>query len=226
MLSGLTAHERADGARTTDCHLCGAIVRLRDMAAHLAHHELDKAERAAAPPPICRNALCGRTLHGVGPRGQVGAGTRMGQGPGNELGLCSLCFGPLYVSMYDPEGKALRRRVERRYLTQLMKGCGRAGCLNEWCRSGRKHLELEEVGTSASAALPLVKPLLEALGTPAEKMHFCVDEGTQKRRKTAEMLAAEGVWDLEWCIAALEAEGGDLARARGWLGDWAPVKSR
>ncbi|KAH8902174.1 hypothetical protein BR93DRAFT_360315 [Coniochaeta sp. PMI_546] len=213
VLTGLTAHERADGARTTDCHLCGA-------------HELDKAQRAAVPPPICRNALCSRTLHGVGPRGQVGAGTRMGQGPGNDLGLCSLCFGPLYVSMYDPEGKALRRRVERRYLTQLMKGCGRAGCLNEWCRSGRKHLGLEELGTSAAAALPLVKPLLDALGNSTEKMHFCVDEGTQKRRKLAEMLAAEGVWDLEWCIAALEAEGGDLAKARGWLGDWAPMRTR
>lgn len=226
VLTGLTAHERADGARTTDCHLCGAIVRLRDMAAHMAHHELDKAQRAAVPPPICRNALCSRTLHGVGPRGQVGAGTRMGQGPGNELGLCSLCFGPLYVSMYDPEGKALRRRVERRYLTQLMKGCGRAGCLNEWCRSGRKHLGLEEMGTSASAALPLVKPLLDALGNSTEEMHFCVDEATQKRRKLAEMLAAEGVWDLEWCIAALEAEGGDLIKARGWLGDWAPMKTQ
>lgn len=226
VLTGLTAHERADGARTTDCHLCGAIVRLRDMAAHMAHHELDKAQRAAVPPPICRNALCSRTLHGVGPRGQVGAGTRMGQGPGNDLGLCSLCFGPLYVSMYDPEGKALRRRVERRYLTQLMKGCGRAGCLNEWCRSGRKNLGLEEMGTSASAALPLVKPLLDALGDPDEKMHFCVDEGTQKRRKLAEMLAAEGVWDLEWCIAALEAENGDLAKARGWLENWAPMKTQ
>lgn len=224
VLTGLTAHERADGARTTDCHLCGAIVRLRDMPAHTAHHELDKVERAAAPPPICRNALCGRTVHGVGPRGQVGAGTRMGQGPGNDLGLCSLCFGPLYVSMYDPEGKALRRRVERRYLTQLMKGCGRAGCLNEWCRSGRKHLGLEEKGTGAASALPLVKPLVEALGNTAEAMYFCVDEGTQKRRKLAEMVAAEGLWDLEWCVAALEAEGGDLTKARGWLADWAPAR--
>lgn len=226
VLTGLTAHERADGARTTDCHLCDAIVRLRDMPAHMAHHDLDKAARARSdPPPICRNALCGRTLHGVGPRGQVGAGTRMGQGPGNDLGLCSLCFGPLYVSMYDPEGKALRRRVERRYLTQLMKGCGREGCVNEWCRSGRKNLGLEEMGTGAAAALPLVKPLLEALGDRGVEMHFCVDEGTQKRRKMAEMVAAEGEYELEWCVAALEAEGGDLGRARGWLADWAPTKN-
>ncbi|KAK4133747.1 hypothetical protein BT67DRAFT_442658 [Trichocladium antarcticum] len=222
VISGLTAHERADGARTTDCHLCGSIIRLRDMAAHAAHHELDKAARAR--PQICRDALCGRTLHGVGPRGQPNGGTRMGQGPGNDLGLCSLCFSPLYVNMHDPEGKALRRRIERRYLTQLMSGCGKRWCLNGWCKTGRANLGLEKLGASAAAALPLVKPLLEAIGDHGQAMHFCVDEASQRRRKTAEMLAAEGVWDHEWCVAALEAEGGSLGKARGWLGDWAPTK--
>ncbi|KAH8899888.1 hypothetical protein GQ53DRAFT_634330 [Thozetella sp. PMI_491] len=223
VISGLTAHERADGARTTDCHLCGSIIRLRDMAAHMAHHELDKVGRAR--PEICRNELCGRTLHGIGPRGQVNGGTRMGQGPGNDLGLCSLCFGPLYVSMHDPEGKALRRRIERRYLSQLMSGCGKKGCLNEWCKTGREHLGLEKLGGTAAAALPLVKPLLEAVSDKAQQMHFCVDESSQKRRKLAEMVAAEGVWDFEWCVASLEAEGGNLAKARGWLQDWAPIKA-
>lgn len=222
VITGLTAHERVDGTRTTDCHLCGAIVRLRDMAAHTAHHELDKVSRPK--PEICRNELCGRTLHGIGPRGQVNGGTLMGQGPGNDLGLCSLCFSPLYVSMHDPEGKALRRRIERRYLTQLMTGCGKKWCLNEWCKTGRANLGLEKMGGSASAALPLVRPLLEAIGNKKEPTHFCVDEASQRRRKTAEMLAAEGVWELEWCIAGLEAEGGDAAKARGWLRDWAPTK--
>ncbi|KAK4243281.1 hypothetical protein C7999DRAFT_18353 [Corynascus novoguineensis] len=223
VLSGLTAHERADGARTTDCHLCGAIVRLRDMAAHAANHELDKVARPK--PAVCRNELCGRTLHGIGPRGQVNGGTRMGQGPGNDLGLCSLCFAPLYVNMHDPEGKALRRRIERRYLTQLMTGCGKKWCANEWCKTGRANRGLEKLGSSAAAALPLVKPLLEQLESGrGEPVHFCVDEASQRRKKTAEMLAAEGVWELEWCIAAMEAEGGNLDRARRWLGDWAPSK--
>lgn len=222
VLSGLTAHERADGARTTDCHMCGAIVRLRDMAAHAANHALDKVSRAK--PAVCRNELCGRTLHGVGPRGQVNGGTKMGQGAGNELGLCSLCFSPLYVSMHDPEGRALRRRIERRYLTQIMSGCGRKWCANEWCKTGRGNQGLEALGSSAAAALPLVKPLLEAVGEHGEAMHFCVDESSQKRLGMANMLAAEGAWELEWCIAALEAEGGDLAKARGWLADWAPTK--
>ncbi|KAL2162334.1 hypothetical protein VTH06DRAFT_7247 [Thermothelomyces fergusii] len=223
VLSGLTAHERADGARTTDCHLCGAIIRLRDMAAHAANHELDKATRPK--PAVCRNDLCGRTLQGIGPRGQINGGTRMGQGPGNDMGLCSLCFAPLYVNMHDPEGKALRRRIERRYLTQLMTGCGKKWCANEWCKTGRANEGLEKLGGSAAAALPLVKPLLERIDDHGRPMHFCVDEASQRRRKTAEMLAAEGVWELEWCIAAMEAEGGNLDKARGWLADWAPFKT-
>ncbi|KAF4870890.1 Ubiquitin fusion degradation protein 1 [Colletotrichum siamense] len=223
ILSGLTAHELADGARTTDCHLCGKIVRMRDMAAHMKHHELDKVSRPK--PDICRNANCGRTLHGVGTTGTVGAGTAMGQGPGNDLGLCSLCFGPLYVSMHDPEGKALKRRIERRYLSQLMTGCGKKWCGNEWCRAGRANLGLEAKGASAQAALPLVKPLVQSIPNLQEPMHFCVDEASQRRRKLAEMLAGEGAWDFEWCVAACEAASGDLDKAREWLGNWAPTKA-
>ncbi|KAL6852259.1 hypothetical protein ACO1O0_006800 [Amphichorda felina] len=220
VLSGMTAHELADGARTTECHLCDKIIRLRDMETHIKHHELDKVNRSK--PRICRNINCGRTLHGVGPKGQVGAGTAHGQGPGNDLGLCSLCFGPLYVSMHDPEGKALRRRIERRYLGQLMTGCGKSHCQNEWCKTGRANTGLEPKGSSAQAALPLVKPLLAMIPDQDQPMYFCVDESNQTRRKLAEMMAAEKVWDLEWCVAAAEAEKGNPDRMRDWLQAWAP----
>ena len=220
VLSGMTAHELADGARTTECHLCDKIVRLRDMETHLKHHELDKGRRTK--PAICRNVNCGRTLHGVGSKGQIGGNTAQGQGPGNEIGLCSLCFGPLYVSMHDPEGKALRRRIERRYLAQMMTGCGKAHCSNEWCKTGRANAGLEAKGSSAQAALPLVKPLVAAIPNLEEPMSFCVDEANQKRRHVAEMLAAEKAWELEWCVAAAEAEKGDPQKMREWLQAWAP----
>ena len=225
LLSGLTEHELADGARTTECHLCSKIIRLRDMSTHLKHHELEKAHRPK--PAVCRNANCGRTLHGVGKNGAVGAGTQMGQGPGNEVGLCSLCFGPLYVSLHDPEGKALRRRIERRYLTQLMQGCGKRWCGNPWCKTGRANNGLEARGApaTAQAVLPLIKPLVDAFRATVEPMYFCVDEATQRRRQLAEILAADGEWDLEWCIAACEAEGPDLDRAEVWLANWAPTKT-
>ena len=223
LLSGLTEHELADGARTTECHLCSKIIRLRDMATHLKHHELEKAHRPK--PAICRNANCGRTLHGVGKNGAVGAGTQMGQGPGNEVGLCSLCFGPLYVSLHDPEGKALRRRIERRYLTQMMQGCGKKWCENSWCKTGRVNAGLEAKGSSAQAVLPLIKPLVDYFRDTGVPMHFCVDESNQRRRKLAELLAADSDWDLEWCVAACEAEGPNFDRAEEWLANWAPTKT-
>lgn len=221
-ITGLTPHERVDGTRTTDCHLCNKIIRLRDMPAHMANHELDKKYREA--PQICRDKLCGRTLHGVGPRGQIGAGLRMGQGPGNDLGLCSICFSPLYASVHDPEGKALRRRIERRYLTQLMTGCGKSWCANEWCKTGRKNVGLEPKATGAAGLMEEVKPLVAQVDDRGKPMFFCVDEGGQKRRMIADVLAAEGVWELEWCVAAAEAEGPNLDRAREWVRNWAPVK--
>lgn len=220
--AGLTEHELVDGARTTDCHLCSKIIRLRDMAAHLKYHELEKAHKPK--PTICRNANCGRTLNGVGRNGTVNAGTRMGQGPGNDVGLCSLCFSPLYVSLYDPEGKALKRRIERRYLTQMMQGCKKSWCANEWCKTGRANLKLEARPSTAQLLLPQIKPLVDTVRDKEAPMYFCVDEANQRRRKLAEMLAAEHDWDLEWCIAASEAEGPVLDRARGWLINWAPSR--
>lgn len=221
LLSGLTAHELADGSRTEHCYLCQKIVRLRDMDTHLKHHELNKSSKPL--PRICRNINCGRTLNGVGKNGQIGTG----QQTGNDLGLCSICFGPLYVSLYDPEGKAMKRRIERRYLTQMLSGCGKSWCGNECCKSGKVNLGLAEPGVSISAkdALPLIQPLLQNLMDSSMPMYFCVDEASQKRRKLAEMMASEGIYELEWCIAALEGENGDLDTARQWLQNWAPKKS-
>jgi len=231
LLSGLTPHELADGARTTECHLCSKIVRLRDMETHLKNHDLDRLSRP--PPHPCRNVNCGRTLDVCSKSGDTRAGTRMGQGPGNDIDLCSVCFGPLYVSMYDPEGKALRRRIERRYLQQLVTGCGKAWCKNEFCKTGRTHLGLPNAGVSTKDAMPLVKPFLDGLvkGNYSTPLHFCVDEKSQKQRVLAEMLAAEdgglagnGGYGEEWCVGAVEAAGGDLDATRAWLKNWAPTR--
>ncbi|CAL3968930.1 hypothetical protein PZA11_004884 [Diplocarpon coronariae] len=223
LISGLTAHELADGARTTDCHLCSRIIRLRDMVTHLRHHELEKATKSK--PEICRNANCGRTLHGVGKNGEIGAGSRMGQGPGNDLGLCSICFGPLYVSMHDPEGKAMKRRIERRYISQLISGCGKTWCRNEFCKTAKAKLGSSAAVPTAQLALLMVKPLVDAVADRSTSMYFCVDEGSGKRRALAEMLAAEGVYELEWCVAGCEAENGYSEKVRTWLSYWAPQSS-
>jgi hypothetical protein len=227
MLSGLTPHELADGARTTECHLCNKIVRLRDMRVHLASHELEKKSRPE--PRMCRNILCGRTLDGASHSGDTRAGTRKGNGPGNDINLCSTCFGPLYVAMYDPDGKALRRRVERRYLTQLVTGCGKKWCKNEFCKTGRANTGVAG-SISMKDALPMIKPHLENLSGGHTPLHFCTDEASQRRKGLAELMAAEkGLkgesYNLDWCTAALEAEGGDLDKARTWLKNWAPLQT-
>lgn len=193
------------------------------MSTHLKHHDLEKSSRLK--PGICRNVNCGRTLEGVGKNGDIGAGSRMGQGPGNDLGLCSICFGPLYVTMHDPEGKAMKRRVERRYLSQMIQGCGKSWCINQYCKTAIARGGKEKTTLTTKDALPMVKPLMDTLGDRSAGMYFCVDEGSQKRRKLAEMLAAEKSYDLEWCIAACEAESGNLDKVRQWLQNWAPTRS-
>ncbi|KAI9839795.1 MAG: hypothetical protein M1837_001994 [Sclerophora amabilis] len=242
LLSNLTPHELADGARTTECHLCNKIVRLRDMDTHLRHHDLERLNRQT--PRVCRNMNCGRTLHGKNDKSEASQGASWA----NELNLCAICFGPLYVSLYDPDGKALKRRVERRYLTQLLSGCGKDWCRNEICKSGREHLDGVSGINGTKEALPLVKPFVDALmvGGKESPLHFCVDEASQRRRVLAEMMAGEGEettlqgasgkgkaragdvgagYDLGWYVAALEAESGDLDRARTWLRDWAPSRA-
>ncbi|CEL02431.1 hypothetical protein ASPCAL03601 [Aspergillus calidoustus] len=229
LLSGLTPHELVDGGRTTECHLCNKIVRLRDMKTHLRHHDLNRLSRPT--PQICLNQNCGRTLDGRGLQSAINPGT-------DTLGLCSICFGPLYVDTYDPEGKALRRRLERRYLSQVMSGCGKPWCLNEYCKTGKQNRNPSEASTSMSAAeiLALVRPLIDKVdlqrkGSHSAPLYLCADQAGQQRRVLAEMIAAEEpevsgrkAYELPWCVAAVEAASGELDKAREWLENWAPAK--
>lgn len=214
LLSDLTPHEIIDGGRTTECHLCNKIIRLRDMKTHLRHHDLERLSRPA--PSICRNVNCGRTLK---------------TSKGTPLGLCNICFAPLYTDAHDPEGKALKRRIERRYLSQMLTGCGKTWCRNAYCKTGheRSSASGSVLPTSSKDILQVIKPLIDPINTnPAltddegTPFYLCADETSQQRRSLGEILSAEGVYDLRWCLAALEGGGGDLEKAREWLGSWAP----
>lgn len=212
LLSGLTPHELADGARTTECHLCGKIVRLRDMRTHLRFHDRERFSRAR--PKLCANGLCGRTIR---PDDEVRAQKE-------QLGLCNECFGPLYVATYDPEGKMLRRRIERRLLQQLIGGCGKPWCRNsEACKTGYHNVSGQERTISAKEGLPMLQPILKQLSQgETAGLRFCVDEGSQSRRNLATMMAGEGEYEVEWCVKALEEERSDVGNAREWLKDRAP----
>ena len=232
ILSGFTPHEVSDGGRTTECHLCDKIIRLRDMSVHLKHHNFARLSRIK--PRICRNINCGRLLDTLSKTGEV----RQTQQK-NTLDVCDTCFGPLYVSNYDPDGKALKRRVERRYLQQLLTGCGQPWCANRFCKSGRQHQDAAAPPVLSKEAMTMIKPFMDEIWNERFPLHFCTDEASQTRRNVAGMIAAEGTdgpaaskgkgkegmesgYELEWCAAALGVENNDLDKARLWLGNFAP----
>jgi hypothetical protein len=212
LMSGLTPHELADGARTTECHLCSKIVRLRDMKTHLRLHDRERFSRPT--PKLCSNYICGRTIR---PEEE----SRVHK---EQLDLCNECFGPLYVTAYDPEGKMLRRRIERRMLQQLTGGCSKAWCRNlDYCRSAHKNQTGTDRIISAKDGLAQIKPIIDGLARgETSSVVFCVDEASQSRRSVAEMISGEGEYQLGWCVKALEEEKGDLDRAREWLKNRAP----
>ncbi|KAL8685381.1 MAG: hypothetical protein Q9218_007795 [Villophora microphyllina] len=170
LLSGLTPHELVDGARTSECYLCSKIIRLRDMKTHLKHHDYERLSRFK--PTVCPNTCCGRVLIGYTKNGKP-----FHRDHDNELGICGTCFGPLYANTYDPEGKALRRRVERRYLSQMLTGCGKGWCRNEYCKAGRGNMGMAAVG-DVKERMGIIKGLLER-----KESSFCTDEGSQRRRE-------------------------------------------
>ncbi|CUS11775.1 unnamed protein product [Tuber aestivum] len=213
LLLGLTHHELTCGGRTTNCHLCDRIVRMRDLDTHVRNHDL---QRLSTPPPVmCRNANCSRTAKDL-------------RHP-NPLGLCGSCFGPLYAPGYDPGNVALGRRLERRLIRQAITGCDRAWCRNGMCKTGRVNLGIAgnpAQGVSVADAMPLVKKIVQDLKGGGGELGLCVDEGTQKRRRLAERIAVESVlerdggWDVYWVVAAVEEVGGseeDEGAIRTWL---------
>ena len=212
LMSGLTPHELADGARTTECHLCNKFVRLRDMKTHMRLHDRERFSKLK--PTICSNRICGRTIK---PDEEMRVHKE-------QMGLCNECFGPLYVANYDPEGKMLRRRIERRLLQQLTGGCGKPWCRNvDSCRTAYKNLQGEDRVVSAKDGLAMIKPIIDELARGVTScLIFCVDEASQSRRNLAEMLSGEGEYEVEWWAKALEEEKGKLDRARDWLKTRAP----
>jgi len=49
------------------------------------------------------------------------------------------------------------------------------------------------------------------------QFHVCVDEVVQRKAFLSGMIAAEGVYGMEWARKAVEDAKGDISRARAWL---------
>ncbi|ODV88822.1 hypothetical protein CANCADRAFT_57915 [Tortispora caseinolytica NRRL Y-17796] len=187
---GMSGHEAECGSRTTECHVCGKNVRLRDMEMHMGWH--DHTRRQGTPPIICNNINCGRILDSD-----------------NALGVCSICFGPLYNTVLDTDGVKLRRRLERRYFIQLTRGCGKEWCRNNECMTGAGHKLAIKEATSR------VKELMNEGNKGV--FYFCVDETCTRNMVIVNWLAEEHEYDRSWCCAAVQAAQGREDLARQWL---------
>ena len=181
---GLNAHEADCGSRTTECLSCNRIVKLKDLISHMKFH--NQARLMRARPSICTNQNC---VHSSG----------------LSLGLCSDCFGPLYITQDDPDSAKLMARIKRKYATQLMSGCGHDYCRNVMCATatGQK--------LSYTAAVAKIADLRPG------RFSFCVNEVMQRKRTVADQLECEGEYSVEWCCQAADRNT-DVSSARAWLG--------
>lgn len=194
-LAGLTGHEAYCGSRTADCEICKKAVRLRDLPAHMELH--DAARRARTAPPLCSNRNCARVVSRDAP---------------NDWGLCETCFGPLYSAMHDPTGSKLRSRLERRYVIQKTRGCGKSWCMNPHCATGNPGPK-----RPVAEILKAEIPQLMAAATNNHEFWFCVDETTTKRKLFVDFEASANVYDKSWLALAIAEARGSEADARRWL---------
>jgi hypothetical protein len=66
-------------------------------------------------------------------------------------------------------------------------------------------------------AMGVITPQVNGMLNETMRFHLCVDEAVQRRAFLAGMIAAEGIYSMEWCRKAIEEAKGDLSKARTWL---------
>ncbi|RKP31072.1 hypothetical protein METBISCDRAFT_30466 [Metschnikowia bicuspidata] len=115
-----THHESECGNKTMECLKCG-------KTSHMLLHALGGSSLAAEEIALCANVNCVNIL----------------DGPGNELSLCEICYGPLYSNLHDPKRQKLHARIERKYILQLTKGCNQSWCNNQECATGNVKLDMK-----------------------------------------------------------------------------------
>ena len=212
----LTHHENMCGDKTDECYKCRKIVRRKDIAKHMKIHEMEKIDyNDAIIFNKCSNVNCSN------------------ESSGNTLGLCDLCFGPLYIAQNDPSNIKLQSRIERRYILQLTKGCGRSWCTNEYCATGNPKLNksIKEntalmAGLFASIHQPRL-PINDKNGISVDgvnKVWFCVNESVSNKKVWFDILKSDGNYTEAVILQALKLNKDELL-ARKWLQSNAIEKS-
>lgn len=202
--SGFTHHESTCGNKTIECFKCNKVLRSKDMAKHLHMHELDKIEMNQATKisfTRCTNVNCVNTKN-----------------DDNILGMCTTCYGQLYVQQHDPDHSRLQARIERRYMLQLTKGCGFDWCLNVECCSGNssKLSVKDAIQRVRQELLPAIAGLPITKGkTVKTHVWFCVNESVQKRRDLVDGILAEKEYEEALVYKAANEERNEGIRE--WL---------
>ena len=188
------------------------------METHLRHHDLERLSRPA--PRLCRNANCGRTQDGANKLGDTRAGTRKGQGPG-AVGEGDL---QLLARLRRPAVLRALVRVDAR-----PRGQGAAAPHRAALSQSAAHRVWAAVVQERILPHRQEEPRSgRSVGAHARSDSYseAVPGGVLAEMLTAEKgVEGKGGYGLEWCVAALEAENGDLDKARSWLKGWAPQRT-
>ena len=198
---GVSLHEWLCGSKTTECPKCNKIIKLRDLETHLKLHDMDRLNNPI--PQVCSNMLCVNVVETV---------------DANAIGLCKDCFGSLYSTVYDPDGKKLMQRIERRYILQIKNGCGFCDCENKLCGSSAKCKVPLETRGSMAGVVKFVKGevMKEVLNRKGLHFEFCVSRSMDQRRRFVSMFEG-GEWARGWICKSNEASGNDVNAMGQWL---------
>lgn len=195
-----THHESECGNKTVECLKCGKTVRNRNLKSHMLLHALGGSSLAAEEIALCANVNCVNIL----------------DGPGNELSLCEICYGPLYSNVHDPTRQKLHARIERKYILQLTKGCNQSWCKNQECATGNVKLDMKLafLRVKDMLLLHIRKPILpvNTTRTARNRFWFCVNESVQRKKEYLEELKAEKRYNEAAIYKALSLKGLNGAR--------------
>ncbi|ABN67917.2 ubiquitin fusion degradation protein [Scheffersomyces stipitis CBS 6054] len=214
----LTNHENSCGNKTIECYKCNKVFRTKDFQKHLKMHDLDKIQFNEWNKTVfrkCSNVNCIKLL---------------GTEAANDLDLCDLCYGPLYIAQHDPTHIKLQQRIERRYMMQLTKGCGNGWCRNPYCASSY-NASAEIKGKPFKELIQLLNEFLfRQISTPSfpinkahvvegrNRLWFCVNESVSNKNVMLELISSEGEYDEEIIYKAVN-EKNDEQSMRSWLHD-------
>lgn len=210
--ANLTHHENQCGNKTSECYKCNKPIRTKDLMKHMKMHDLDQQTI--------------RDLHKISFRrcSNVNCIKLLGPHTTNELDLCDICYGTIYVNQHDPTNIKLQQRIERKYMLQLTKGCNNSWCTNPYCKTSNSEtvnkpfkelLHILSTYLLASIHHPQL-PINKHQRSGPNKFWFCVNESISNKKAWLEMLEDETTHDTSLLHKAVN-ERNTLLDVTEWL---------